>query len=40
VTDDTAQGSPFDDLPGDLMEWVLIVSDLFVFGAGLAAAAA
>lgn len=30
-------GSPFDDLPGDLMIWVLIVSELLVFGAGLAA---
>ena len=29
--------SPFDDLPGDLMIWVLIVSELLVFGAGLAA---
>lgn len=29
--------SPFDDLPGDLMMWVLIVSELLVFGAGLAA---
>lgn len=28
---------PFDDLPGDLMIWVLIVSELLVFGAGLAA---
>jgi len=27
----------FDDLPGDLMIWVLIVSELLVFGAGLAA---
>lgn len=26
-----------DDLPGDLMMWVLIVSELLVFGAGLAA---
>lgn len=25
----------FDDLPGDLMIWVLIVSELLVFGAGL-----
>jgi nitric oxide reductase NorE protein len=25
----------FDDLPGDLMMWVLIVSELLVFGAGL-----
>lgn len=29
--------SPLDDLPGDLMMWVLIVSELLVFGAGLAA---
>lgn len=29
--------NPFDDLPGDLMIWVLIVSELLVFGAGLAA---
>ena len=29
--------SPFDDLPGDLMIWVLIVSELLVFGAGLLA---
>lgn len=28
---------PFDDLPGDLMIWVLIVSELLVFGAGLVA---
>lgn len=28
---------PLDDLPGDLMMWVLIVSELLVFGAGLAA---
>ena len=27
----------FDDLPGDLMMWVLIVSELVVFGAGLIA---
>ena len=27
----------FEDLPGDLMIWVLIVSELLVFGAGLAA---
>lgn len=27
----------FDELPGDLMMWVLIVSELLVFGAGLAA---
>jgi nitric oxide reductase NorE protein len=29
--------APFDDLPGDLMMWVLIVSELLVFGAGLIA---
>ncbi|WP_300547205.1 cytochrome c oxidase subunit 3 [Roseovarius sp.] len=28
--------SVFDELPGDLMIWVLIVSELLVFGAGLA----
>jgi nitric oxide reductase NorE protein len=28
---------PLDQLPGDLMMWVLIVSELLVFGAGLAA---
>ncbi len=29
--------SVFDELPGDLMMWVLIISELLVFGAGLAA---
>lgn len=29
--------SPLDQLPGDLMMWVLIVSELLVFGAGLGA---
>lgn len=29
--------SPIDQLPGDLMMWILIVSELLVFGAGLAA---
>lgn len=29
--------SPLDDLPGELMMWVLIVSELLVFGAGLVA---
>lgn len=24
-----------DDLPGDLMMWILIISELLVFGAGL-----
>lgn len=33
---ETGRG-PFDELPGDLMIWVLIVSELLVFGAGLAA---
>lgn len=28
--------SPLDDLPGELLMWVLIVSELLVFGAGLA----
>ena len=28
---------PLEQLPGDLMRWVLIISDLLVFGAGLAA---
>ncbi len=32
-----SDASVFDDLPGDLMIWVLIVSELLVFGAGLAA---
>ncbi|MFB9149776.1 cytochrome c oxidase subunit 3 [Roseovarius ramblicola] len=32
-----SDGSVFDELPGDLMIWVLIVSELLVFGAGLAA---
>lgn len=32
-----AMSGPLDDLPGDLMMWVLIVSELLVFGAGLAA---
>lgn len=31
------QPSVLDELPGDLMMWVLIVSELLVFGAGLAA---
>lgn len=31
------EASPLDQLPGDLMMWVLIVSELLVFGAGLAA---
>ncbi|SMO32581.1 nitric oxide reductase NorE protein [Thalassovita litoralis] len=35
VQDDTATG--LDALPGDLMMWLLIVSELLVFGAGLAA---
>ena len=32
-----SEASVFDELPGDLMMWVLIVSELLVFGAGLAA---
>ena len=32
-----SEQSVFDELPGDLMIWVLIVSELLVFGAGLAA---
>jgi len=34
---ETPHKSTLDDLPGDLMMWVLIVSELLVFGAGLAA---
>ncbi|MDW4550742.1 cytochrome c oxidase subunit 3 [Defluviimonas sp. D31] len=37
MTDLSSDHGPFDDLPGDLMIWVLIVSELLVFGAGLAA---
>ena len=33
----TDRAGPFDDLPGDLMVWVLIVSELLVFGAGVLA---
>ena len=33
----TDKPGPFDDLPGDLMIWVLIVSELLVFCAGLLA---
>ena len=36
MTDASGRG-PLDDLPGDLMIWVLIGSELLVFGAGLAA---
>ncbi|MCW2307740.1 cytochrome c oxidase subunit 3 [Rhodobium gokarnense] len=32
-----ASADPLEQLPGDLMMWVLIVSELLVFGAGLAA---
>ncbi len=32
-----AHRSPLDELPGDLMMWVLIISELLVFGAGLSA---
>ncbi|MFV0515372.1 MAG: cytochrome c oxidase subunit 3 [Jhaorihella sp.] len=31
------ENSSFDDLPGELLMWVLIVSELLVFGAGLLA---
>lgn len=34
---ETQNAGAFDELPGDLMMWVLIVSELLVFGAGLAA---
>lgn len=34
---DTSTGSLLDELPGDLMMWVLIISELLIFGAGLAA---
>ena len=37
MSDMSDQRTPFDDLPGDLMMWVLIVSELLVFGAGLLA---
>lgn len=37
MTGPTASDSLLDRLPGDLMMWVLIVSELLVFGAGLAA---
>ncbi|WP_022705025.1 cytochrome c oxidase subunit 3 family protein [Pseudorhodobacter ferrugineus] len=33
----TQTDQPFDQLPGDLMMWILIVSELLVFGAGLLA---
>ncbi len=34
---DAHQNHPLDGLPGDLMMWILIVSELLVFGAGLLA---
>jgi nitric oxide reductase NorE protein len=37
MTDHTETPSVFDNLPGDLMMWILILSELLVFGAGLAA---
>ena len=37
MTDQAESPSIFDNLPGDLMMWILIVSELLVFGAGLAA---
>ncbi|OWY04023.1 copper oxidase, partial [Thioclava sp. F42-5] len=33
MTDQTR--TALDDLPGDLLMWVLIISELLVFGAGL-----
>ncbi|WP_417728260.1 cytochrome c oxidase subunit 3 [Roseovarius sp.] len=37
MTDDTQAGTGFYALPGDLMMWILIISELAVFGAGLMA---
>lgn len=37
IEDQSTSHSVLDDLPGDLMMWVLIVSELVVFGAGLLA---
>ncbi len=37
MSDAAPPPSALDELPGDLMMWVLIVSELLVFGAGLAA---
>ncbi len=37
MSDMSDESTPFDDLPGDLMMWVLIISELLVFGAGLLA---
>lgn len=37
VTDHHKPADGIDALPGDLMMWILIVSELLVFGAGLAA---
>lgn len=34
---DTSDQSSLDQLPGDLMMWILIISELLVFGAGLLA---
>ncbi len=34
---DAAPRNAFDDLPGELLMWVLILSELLVFGAGLTA---
>ena len=34
---ETENSGVLDELPGDLMMWVLIISELLVFGAGLAA---
>lgn len=35
TTSSATEAHPLDQLPGDLMMWVLIVSELVVFGAGL-----
>lgn len=37
MSDTVDQPSVLDELPGDLMIWILIVSELLVFGAGLLA---
>lgn len=37
MTGQSDRPSVFDQLPGDLMMWILIISELLVFGAGLAA---
>ncbi len=37
MSKDVSESHVLDQLPGDLMIWVLIVSELLVFGAGLLA---